>query len=48
MFFVTSHTHKHIAHTLELGEYFDVYIVHMYIWQAKKKTDEKREKNEKR
>ena len=48
MFFVTSHTHKHIAHTLELGQYFDVNIVHICIIdRQKKKTDEKREKRKK-
>ena len=44
MFFVTSHTHKHIAHTLELGQYFDVNIVHICIIDRHKRKQMKREK----
>ena len=44
MFFVTSHTHKHIAHILELGQYFDVNIVHICIIDRQKRKQMKREK----
>ena len=44
MFFVTSHTHKHIAHTLELGQYFDVNIVDIRIIDRQKRKQMKREK----
>ena len=44
MFFVTSHTHKHAAHTLELGQYFGVNIVHICIIDRQKRIQMKREK----